>query len=521
VTTFRAPVLRVQIASRVRDPRLLVVAVALISAGLVIAVSLGGPGLSSDSVGYAAVARNWASTGQLTYWDGAPFVLWPPGLPLLLGILIRAGIDLQVGAIMLNVASVVANIGLTYLLARHFLRSVGVAIVPAGIVALSLATIRTHQMIWTEPLFCVLCLAAVWLLVLMFETGIRPATLALVATFVSLAATVRFAGIALVPVVGISVWPTAAGRHRERSAFLIGVLGAALASVGSLVLILRNLMLGSEAFGPRPGSSYGLANAALDILATMGRWLLATSPTRPASVVGLLVAAAAVLGGVVLFRRRPATVVPLVAFVASYLALLLASALFSEIDPIAERFMSPVFGPTTILVVVAVEAVWLFTTASSTAGLVRRHGPRAARAATVAAGVVLFGSNGLGILGFAAESSRSGVGFNAIDVRSSELASAVGHLPGTAGVASNDPITLYWVTGRYPVIGRGQSLGAADPAPSIRASVASGESWYYAQFSGLRTDQGLSIEALRESGLRLQEVARLQDGVLYALIAQP
>lgn len=260
----------------------------------------------------------------------------------------------------------------------------------------------------------------------------------------------------------------------------------------------------------------------LDLLSTVGQWVVVPAGVRPTAVIGLIVVTVAAAGIVLLARRPgPRTWVPLVAFVGSYLALLLASALMSSIEPIGYRYMSPIFGPIAIMVTAGLEALWTHTQVDRDTRRARRHAARLARAAVILVGLAFIGSNMLADVGFAAASSRSGVGFNSDEVQSSELAAAVGELPSKGGVASNDPITIYWVSGRQPIIGRGQSFGAPGLVQMISAKVVSGDLAYYAHFKEPRTNQGISIGDLRQAGLVLNEVARYRDGVLYALSPEP
>jgi len=84
-----------------------------------------GPGISVDSVSYAAAATSFADTGRFVTYDGTDLTLFPPGLPAFLGVLIATGLSLSTAAVLVNVVAVCVTVAASYFLARQVLVSPG------------------------------------------------------------------------------------------------------------------------------------------------------------------------------------------------------------------------------------------------------------------------------------------------------------------------------------------------------------------------------------------------------------
>jgi hypothetical protein len=498
-------------------PAALVAGLSLVTVVFVLVATSRGPGITPDSVGYVAAARSLVATGELLYWDGGPFVLWPPLMPLLLGLGLRAGIDPQVTAVLLNCSAGVTSVMLTWLIAKRLLPSGILPVLPAAAVALSLATLRNNQMLWSEPLFAALALAALYTLVRIQEDGPRHVNVAVLVTLVSLAGTTRFLGLFLIPLAAIGVWLAALPSGRGR-ALVLGALAGVLSATGSVAVVLRNLSLDVGHFGPRGTSTDTLLSALVGTLKTVGHYVIPFVPEPIAVVLGLLLGAVAAAGAVlVLLKRRsdPRIMLLLLMFIGGYVTLLVMSLLSTAVDPVNARYLSPMVAPLAILGVVG--GVSLAGSFSDRRGLPNRtKRARVLRGALVGLAAIFLAVNVVADIRQAVISARLGVGYNRADVLSSPLAAAVTALPREATVTSNDPIAVYWVSGRSPVSGRWVLLrhGGLD---RLRSELAAGTSVYYAWFLDQRTAQGVAPEELERAGLTLSELARYADGTLFEL----
>jgi hypothetical protein len=278
------------------------------------------------------------------------------------------------------------------------------------------------------------------------------------------------------------------------------VLGrAALCAVASLVLpaiiSARNLSEG-PLFGERSDS--------VETLSGVLRGLVVSS--RGFGVIAFV----SVVLALVLLRARGADarsgllLLPLVVFVSGYLVYIVISELGTRIDPINNRLMSPLFAPTVALVVVCID------------GLLDLDWARARPWVTqVISGVVV-----LVIVGTLVQTARharargkSGQGYATAQWQDSELAAAVRALPGAPPVYSNERYGLYLTTGRQPI------LESPQPTGLRRALARSDAPTYLAVWTHQSGASQFSASRLEDAGLRVEETARADDGVLYRVSA--
>jgi hypothetical protein len=505
-------------------------ALILLPVVLAIAASRHGIGMLPDSVSYVAAARSFAEDWQFTYWDGTPFSHWPFGLPLILGVLLKAGVDPTVSALLINVLGAGAVVALTYLIGRHLLASPRLALVLAGIAAVALPFARAFSQLLSEPLFIVVSLAAVWLLTRVVRDGARWQTVAAVAVLVTVACSVRYIGVALIPVVGLSLL-VAEARRGLPQALAISALGTALSSVGAAAVMLRNLIVVGSATGSWVTSQVSPAHLLRKILGAIGQWIVpgATLTSGVALVVGIAIVAAAAYGAFCLARtdgvRRQA--VPLLVFVASYLGVLVVGEL--KVDGFIDyRYLAPMLVPMTLLVVAGVWNLWRLAAGPGArpVGPGPRSAIRQAAAVVLVVAVVAVGgvygvSNARKSVTWAYQVGQSGFGYNSAEVRASKLAAFAGALPTSTGLLSNDPMIIYWVTGRHPIPSSSLLAKASDPGGAVRAKITAGTLTYYVEFTKPQTAQGVSADTLRGWGVALGDPVSYPDGTLYRMSAAP
>ena len=311
--------------------------------GIVFVASRQGPGMSSDSVFYASAARAFAATGELVTYSGAPLAAWPPGFPLTLGWAIRLGLDLESFATALNLACVALVVLLTYQLAVVTLKSSGLALLSALLVSAAASTVRVFSMLWTEPVFAVLVL--VTLVVLAHAAGEMETNwywLLIVAVAVTVATLFRFAGFALIPVVALGV-ALAFRRRGWIRAVSIGFAAAVAASVGMLLVLYRNLLLGGSLLGTRAPNPHSARQILWASFADLSQYLLPVK-TALATEVGILIAVLLLFAVWRIVRARNLGLLVVAAFVVIYWPFLWYSAFSAGIDLPNERLTSPIHG---------------------------------------------------------------------------------------------------------------------------------------------------------------------------------
>ena len=487
----------------------IIAALMAVAIALIVIAMRGGIGATPDSVGYTSAARNFAATGQFTYFDGKPLVLWPVGLPLLLGIGLKLGLEVTTAAIVLNVLACGALIALAAAMSLQATGSKPFSVAIAAAVVVAQSTVHIYSRLWSEPLFIVACLAAVVLLMDVAARG--PSLLRLVAAIACVwaASNLRFMGVTLVPVVGVALLAAGPGRPSPRAVAAAAAI-TVVAGFGTLIVFVRNYLVGGTATGTWYPSRATIGALIQTTLETIGHWLLPIN--LPGLLAGIGLSILAVYGAVVLIRD-PATrrvALPMAAYVAAYVGglVLVESRVDGFID---ERYLAPVLVPSLILVGVALRHAWRLATrgwrGSARAGTPLMRGAGLVVAAVIVVGVVAYvGVNANGSGRFAARKAPARGGYNGLAARTSELALAAGAVPGDPGVVSNDPEHVYWVTSRFPTYApRSFTRYGDDAEAALKAWISSGSVTKFAEFNQPHTSGGWRAADLRKWGITLSD----------------
>ena len=214
---------------------------------------------------------------------------------------------------------------------------------------------------------------------------------------------------------------------------------------------------------------------------------------------GLVVAVLLSYGTIRVVRRRDAAMAVLVAFVAAYWLFILVSGRISFVEHMRYRMAAPALVPLAVLATYAGRELLKRTRGRHRAGY-RLAGVVVAGLA-VLAGPVAFAQSAA----YAWTVGGHGHGYADRAVTSSPLAAAVGALPTTVHVVSNDPLEVYWAAGR--VVDRFMPPPAEAPAAGTYLAL------FDDDISGT-TRQLLDLDAL---GLPVDEVATYADGRLYVV----
>lgn len=202
--------------------KIFLASVGLIGFLLIIAVtSQWGIGLSPDSAGYLAGARNivngkgisliYDSDGNiLRTWlpwrdhETSHLFTWPPFFPLVLSIFGFLKLDLLVAGRFLIAAIFGANVFLITFIVRKYLKSTFLMVLAAILLITSRHMIWLHTMLWSEPLFILLSLLGLILLIYFLEKK-KILFLLTASIFFSLAFLTRTIGISLIAVMVLTL----------------------------------------------------------------------------------------------------------------------------------------------------------------------------------------------------------------------------------------------------------------------------------------------------------------------------
>jgi len=447
---------------------------AMAAAALVGIATRHGSAISPDSATYVAGARNLVAGNGYSDFALVPITDWPPGLSVTLAALHVAGVGALTAARWLNAAALAAVVLLTFALGRRYLTRGWLALAAALIAGFAPAMLGVFSFIWSEPVFCALCLGV--LLVLEPVARSPRASWWLISAAGVLAGAgfaYRYAGVTLVAltVIGVAVgaWGSGAARVIRRAG---GVLAIGL--VVPALIVGRNLTHGSLSGQRIPSAAtlHGVLDSSEHFLTG---WLLADHhPGRSVGAVLIVAVVAACVVGVALRFRAvglgtPAAraLVPPIVFVVGYALYILITEFQTMIDPPGDRICSPMLAPAAVLVMVAVDA------------LLDGCPARIATACTGAAVIVL----GVWIAAMLVTSvaharalGRQGVRFTADGVSvgnwtDSAFMRAVTALPAGSVLYSNQPGGVYLATGRQPIGYSGQPT-AYPPIPVDRQTTA-------------------------------------------------
>ena len=496
--------------------RIVLVALVMYPAVMIVIATANGPGVSVDSVSYAAAATSFAETGRFVTYDGTDLTLFPPGLPAVLGVLVAAGFSLSFAAVLVNVVAVCVTLVASYSLARQVLVSPGWSLVATAGVSLLAATVRVGSYLWTEALFTALITVA--LVLVTWAARHRRTPWGLVVTAAALAAlatTLRYVGVVVVPVVVLAIaWAARDGRAvKAAAAGAIGVLGLVLPA-------LRNVQLGSAALGERYPGTVNLEGAVTGLVLQWGEYVAPSRTTSLTLIAGAIVGVVLIVGMwlVVIRRNRPGAVLAL--FVVVYWVSILISQVGTRLDVVTERFAAPVFAPTVVLVLVAVRS-GIGEGASQLAPLVRLSRARVHRALLAGLGVVGVAVIGLSIvhaLEFVRDGNREGIDLASASAAERAVVRLAASLPAGEIVASNDPWQVWWSRGGVvldfpPSPGEWPRERVESDVKALGEAVDARERVFVVMDANARAS--LDLSDLEEAGLSAQ-VLENTDGVVVA-----
>jgi len=404
-----------------------------------------GPGISVDSVSYAAAAASFADAAQLTTYNGSALTVFPPGLSVLLGSLMAIGASLSVATVVVNVLATCLTVVASYLLARQVLLSPGWSLIASAGVSLLAGSVRVGSYLWTEPVFTALVVLA--LLMAARAVRIREADWFVVsasAALIALATTFRYVGVVAVPVLVLAMaW--AASNRRVAKAIFNGVVG----SLGLVLVAARNVSLGTSPFGDRYPGAVNLEGAFTGLVVQWGEYVAPSRTTTLTVIVGALVGALIVLGIWLVFVQRNAPGAVIALFVALYWGAILFSQVGTRLDVVTERFGAPVLAPTLILVLVAVRS-GLSAAArelSSALGADRNRVHRVLAMVSGGVAVLVVGLSVAHAVDFVRMGSSSGIGLASSSAAERAVVRAALDVPADAFLVSNDPWQVWWSRG--------------------------------------------------------------------------
>lgn len=313
--------------------------------------------LSPDSQVYLATAESLVQGRGLDVGEGQPLTLFPPGLPVLLAGFNLTGSEIQLAALLMNLISLIIIIVSTYLLTTLVSRSWQLGMLAAAFVSLSSAFTGVFIWLWTEPLFTALATVTIGLLVWAIRWQRSPLWL-LVATglLISAAFAVRYVGLLMLPVVAVGIWWANSDAPVGLRIRRLGV-SVVVGSLAPVVVITRNLMVGSAPLGDRLGGGRTIQSSSVEFVEVIGTYVLPRESSSLAVVAGILmcVLVCLALWQATLSRDHTTMVVGL--YVTLFAGFMVVSQASTRLDAPSARLLAPLLPAFSVLLMLGARAM--------------------------------------------------------------------------------------------------------------------------------------------------------------------
>jgi len=261
-----------------------------------------GLAISPDSVDYLAAARNLGLGRGFVGYTGEQMTSWPPLFPAILALFEKMGFSALGAARVLNALLW----GGTTLLAAKWIASVTRSTVPAFLAALWIALspmlLYYATMLWSEPLFVALVVAALYALTRCLAVP-SWTNVIVAAVLAGAAAQQRYAG-GIAVIVGtfglVFLRRDAAFLRRLPAAFVYGLI----ASVPTAIWLARNLRISGTLTGERLPSIFGAREIVAQSLSSIGETVLPSRLQALNEAAGAILLLAVVGAPLLVWLRR-------------------------------------------------------------------------------------------------------------------------------------------------------------------------------------------------------------------------
>ena len=296
--------------------------------------------LDSDAGNYLFVAQSILGGTGITTPEGVALTIFPPGYPLLLALIGSTGLTVTTAATLINLTALAVMIPGTYLLARMTLGGALIPLIAATIFATNAATVRVFSNAWTEPLFMVLMLIALMLLVRTTKLkSLNWATAIGIGVLISLATTLRFVGLFMIPVVILSLW--IATKPKTEVAKIFATVAVSL--IGFLSVGVRNLSLGVPLMGERTDGALTAQGSLEQFVRQLGVYIAPPDSTSLTNIAGAFLLIALITSVWLIMIRQERDLYPVTLYLLVFWAGIMWSQTSTRIDVDPERLGSPAF----------------------------------------------------------------------------------------------------------------------------------------------------------------------------------
>ncbi|MBW8011279.1 MAG: hypothetical protein FVQ83_08570 [Chloroflexi bacterium] len=348
----------------INKPKLLTALFALVGfAFMMLSTQNYGAGLSPDSVEYIAVARNINSGAGLVFHDGTPLIVRPPLYPALLALTSNIfEMDPVTIANILNafIFSLIVFFG-GQLVFKYLSSFTALGLIGMLIILVSTPLFKVSTMAWSEPLFILFVLISILFADSYFEKKGIPSLIGF-SLFVGLSCLVRYMGVSLIIwgalIILVLNVDTLKNKITHLSLFTL-ISGLPLGA-----WLIRNYAISGTLFGPRSASPDTLFGELVFLFNNLSDWYI---PGVIADHRSLLILVSVTVGVFLGLNPKDSwqsvrvslqRVKPSILFVITYTAcLIIITTLNTSLEPISNRYLSPIYIPLTLLLVIVAHAL--------------------------------------------------------------------------------------------------------------------------------------------------------------------
>lgn len=310
-----------------------------------------GAGLTPDSIIYLSAAQNLMNGQGYQSFLGRTITEFPPLFSLIIAFasavsdLSPTAVSRYVNALLYGTIVAYSGVWLAIRLRNQWLIWVGVFLALFAPPAIHVA-----RFTWAEPLFILLTLFALWMLERYWSSG-RAVLLMPLALFSILAYLTRYAGLSLILCAGLIILIQHSHPLQVRLRRLLFFSGFVVLPL--IAWLYRNRLLTDALTGNRVLSTTSFGESLIRYLSLMSGWLLPSPLPLALRLFGLLIISltASILVATVYVQRRTiifkelSFVLPMLLFVVIYSGFLLATVTLTALEPLSERYMTPLYIP--------------------------------------------------------------------------------------------------------------------------------------------------------------------------------
>lgn len=409
-----------------------------------------GPGVSNDSVNYFAASQSFVAGEKLAQFDGAPFTLWPPGYPIVLGSMQFLGLGVEIAVVVLNLVSNAVTILCFYFVIRRL--SLNPALQATGLALFCSSTSQylVFRMMWSEPLF----IALVWVFLAIFTFGSRTSLVKVLPALTAVAAMaslIRFSGVSLfaatLGVIAFLAWRKLL--PVRQAIFHLAILCVALGII-ALLISASSETSGERLGGERLESPTSPSEILTQLISLSGDYALSEGTLDIfRATLGLALIGLVFRGLIINLKTSALSGLGLGLFFTFHWIIVISSKARFLMDALDFRLGAPAFGVGLILLLIALQDIKEKVPKSKSKFL--RFPPQPTKIDLIQLAIISLAAtviwlNMASTIRHLHDDFSNGIGLNSVALRHSELFATIERMETPTNIFAKQPELIYWHT---------------------------------------------------------------------------